>query len=424
MRQMLEAGVHFGHQTRYWNPKMAPYIFGDRNKIHIINLENTLPLFNEALNFAGKTAAKGGKVMFVGTKRPAQGAIRDEALRCKMPFVDQRWLGGMLTNFKTIKQSVRRLHEIEKMEADGSINRGGKKEALMLTRELEKLNKGLGGIKDMRSLPDVLFIVDVGHENIAVKEAKTLGIPVIGIVDTNNSADNIDYVIPGNDDAIRAIQLYTSAMADTIIEGHLAAATNAEEMAAAAPAPKAAPKAEAKPEAKVTKKPAAKEEATPAAKEETPAKKEAAPVAKEEAPAAKEEAPTKKEEAPKAEEKAPAVKEEKPAPEKKATAKKEEKPEPAKAAPAKKAATKKSDADDLKKIEGIGPKIADTLNDAGVSTFAKLASMDRDAIKAILDTVSTLKSKEPKTWPQQAQLAADEKWDELKVLQDELMGGI
>ena len=399
---MLEAGVHFGHQTRYWNPKMAPYIFGDRNKIHIINLEQTLPMFNDALNFAGKIAAKGGKVMFVGTKRAAQQAIRDEAVRCKMPFVDQRWLGGMLTNFKTIKQSVRRLHDIEKMEADGSINRGGKKEALMLTRELEKLMKGLGGIKDMRSLPDALFIVDVGHESIAVQEAKTLGIPVIGIVDTNNSADNVDYIVPGNDDAIRAIQLYTSAIADAVVEGHLVAATNAEEMAAAAPAPKApakaaTDKADAKPTAKVTKK------AVPA--KDVASAEKAAP-AKEVAPAEEKVAPAKKEAAPKAEKAAPAEKE-----------------EAVKKAPAKKAAGK-SDADDLKKIEGIGPKIADTLNDAGVTTFAKLAGMDRDAIKAILDTVSTLKSKEPKTWPQQAQLAADGKWDELKLLQDELMGGI
>jgi len=334
-------------------------------------------MFNDALNFAGKIAAKGGKVMFVGTKRAAQTAIREEATRCKMPFVDQRWLGGMLTNYKTIKQSVRRMQEIEKMEADGTINRGGKKEALMLTRELEKLNKGLGGIKDMRSLPDALFIIDVGHESIAVKEAKTLGIPVIGVVDTNNSADNVDYIIPGNDDAIRAIQLYTSAIADSVVEGHLAAATNAEEMAAAAPAPKAAPKkAAAKPEAKVTKKEAA--------------------------PAAKEEAPTKAEdtEAAPAEEKAPAKK----------------------AAPKK--AEAKAEADDLKKIEGIGPKIAEVLAENGVSTFAALAKMDRDAVKAILETVSTLKSKEPKTWPEQAALAADGKWEELEKLQDELMGGV
>ncbi len=384
MRQMLEAGVHFGHQTRYWNPKMAPYIFGDRNKIHIINLEKTLPMFNDALNFAGKLAAKGGKVLFVGTKRAAQKAVREEALRCKMPFVDQRWLGGMLTNFKTIKQSIRRLHDIEKMQADGTINRGGKKEALMLTRELEKLEKGLGGIKDMRSLPDALFIIDVGHENIAVKEAKTLGIPVIGIVDTNNSADNIDYVIPGNDDAIRAIQLYTSAMADTVNEGHLAAATNAEEMAAAAPKAKAV--AKPKPAAKVTE-------------EDTPAKQAAPAPEKSEAPAktdagdeAKKPEPTKPE------------------------------PTPKETAPAEKSAS--DAADDLKKIEGIGPKIAEVLAEAGVTTFRKLSEMDRDAIKAILDTVPTLKSKEPKTWPQQAKLAAEGKWDELKVLQDELMGGV
>jgi len=403
MRQMLEAGVHFGHQTRYWNPKMAPYIFGDRNKIHIINLEKTLPMFNDSLNFVGNLAAKGGKIMFVGTKRAAQTAIRDEALRCKMPFVDQRWLGGMLTNFKTIKQSVRRLHDIEKMEADGTINRGGKKEALMMTRELVKLEKGLGGIKDMRALPDALFIVDVGHEGIAVKEAKTLGIPVIGVVDTNNAADNIDYIIPGNDDAIRAIQLYTSAIADAVIEGHLAAATNAEEMAAAAPAPKAAPKAKAedKPAAKVTKKAAPVE--APAEKEAP--KKEAAPAKEAKAPAKEEAAPAKEA-----------------APEKEAKVKEEK--APAKKPAAKKAPAKDAAADDLKKIEGIGPKIAEVLGEAGVTTFKKLSTMDRDAIKAILDTVSTLKSKEPKTWPQQAKLAADGKWDELKVLQDELMGGI
>ncbi len=430
MRQMLEAGVHFGHQTRYWNPKMAPYIFGDRNKIHIINLEKTLPMFNDSLNFVGKLAAKGGKIMFVGTKRAAQTAIRDEALRCKMPYVDQRWLGGMLTNFKTIKQSVRRLHDIEKMEADGTINRGGKKEALMMTRELEKLEKGLGGIKNMRALPDALFIVDVGHEGIAVKEAKTLGIPVIGVVDTNSSADNVDYIIPGNDDAIRAIQLYTSAIADSVIEGHLAAATNAEEMAAAAPAPKAAPKAKAddKPAAKVTKKaaPAKTEEAAPAPKakaDDKPAPK----VTKKAAPAKKVAAPAKEEkkEAKPVAKKAPAKAKKEEAPAKKEKAPAKAKKEPAKkAASAKKAPAKKAAADDLKKIEGIGPKIAEVLGEAGVTTYAGLAKMDRDAIKAILDTVSTLKSKEPKTWPQQAALAADDKWDELKVLQDELMGGI
>lgn len=235
MRQMLEAGVHFGHQTRYWNPKMGQYIFGERNKIHIINLEKTLPMFNDALNFTGKLAARGGKILFVGTKRAAQNTVREEANRCKMPYVNYRWLGGMLTNFKTVKQSIRRLQELDKMIADGSMQSRGKKEILTLTRELDKLEKSLGGIKDMRSLPDALFIIDVGHEDIAVKEAVTLGIPVIGVVDTNNALTGVDYVIPGNDDAIRAIQLYASAVADSIVEGHVSAATTAEDMAAAVP---------------------------------------------------------------------------------------------------------------------------------------------------------------------------------------------
>jgi small subunit ribosomal protein S2 len=250
MRQMLEAGVHFGHQTRYWNPKMGQYIFGDRNKIHIINLEKTLPMFNDALNFTGKLAARGGKILFVGTKRAAQNTVREEATRCKMPYVNYRWLGGMLTNFKTVKQSIRRLQELDKMIADGSMQSRGKKEILTLTRELDKLEKSLGGIKDMRSLPDALFIIDVGHEDIAVKEAVTLGIPVIGVVDTNNALTGVDYVIPGNDDAIRAIQLYASAVADSIVEGHVSAATTAEDMAAAVPAAaEEAPAAEASTEA-------------------------------------------------------------------------------------------------------------------------------------------------------------------------------
>jgi len=225
MRQMLEAGVHFGHQTRYWNPKMSQYIFGERNKIHIINLEVTLPMFNDAMNYVGKVAAKGGKVLFVGTKRSAGQAVREAANSCKMPYVDSRWLGGMLTNFKTIKQSIRRLKDIEKMQADNTIERFSKREALMLECEREKLEKSLGGIKDMKGLPDVMFVIDVGHEIIAIKEANKLGIPVVGIVDTNNVMNGVDYVIPGNDDAIRAIQLYTSAMADAINEGHAAAAT-------------------------------------------------------------------------------------------------------------------------------------------------------------------------------------------------------
>jgi small subunit ribosomal protein S2 len=225
MRQMLEAGVHFGHQTRYWNPKMRPFIFGERNRIHIINLERTLPLFNEAMNFVGKLASNGGRVLFVGTKRAARDAVREEADRCGMPYVNYRWLGGMLTNFKTIKQSVKRLKELEAMSEDGTMDRKfNKKEALGLRREMEKLNRSLGGIKDMGGLPDALFIVDVGYEDIAVAEAKKLGIPVIGIVDTNNDPEQVDYVIPGNDDAIRAVQLYVQGAAAAVLEGRAAAA--------------------------------------------------------------------------------------------------------------------------------------------------------------------------------------------------------
>lgn len=254
MRQMLEAGVHFGHQTRYWNPKMSQYIFGERNKIHIVNLEASLPMLNDAMNYIGKVAAKGGKVLFVGTKRSASEAVREAAVSCKMPYVDHRWLGGMLTNFKTMKKSILRLKDLEKMIEDGSIERFSKKEALMMDRERIKLDKSLGGIKDMRGVPDVIFIVDVGYEDIAVKEANKLGIPVVGVVDTNNSQDGVDYVIPGNDDAIRAIQLYTSAMADAISEGHVTAAAGSaqqqveETPAPAAPAPEATEK-EAKTEA-------------------------------------------------------------------------------------------------------------------------------------------------------------------------------
>ncbi len=220
MRQMLEAGVHFGHQTRYWNPKMASYIFGHRNKIHIVNLEKTLPLFNDAMNYLGSLAANGGKVMFVGTKRAAQETVREEAQRCGMPYVNHRWLGGMLTNFKTIKQSIKRLKELEAMIEDGSIHqRFHKKEALGLRRELEKLDRSLGGIKDMGGIPDAMFVVDVDHEDIAISEARKLGIPVVGVVDTNSNPDGIDYVIPGNDDSIRAIQLYVQGASRAILEG-------------------------------------------------------------------------------------------------------------------------------------------------------------------------------------------------------------
>lgn len=218
MRDMLEAGVHFGHQTRYWNPNMAPYLFGQRNKIHIINLEKTLPLYEDAVNFISKMAAKKGTILFVGTKRSAQSIIAEEAKRCGMPFVNRRWLGGLLTNFKTVKQSINRLKEIETMQTDGSLEKLSKKEGLMLTRELEKLESNLSGIKDMKGIPDVLFIIDVGYENIAVSEAVKLGIPVVGIVDSNNSPKNVDYVIPGNDDAIRSIRLYAKGIADAVLE--------------------------------------------------------------------------------------------------------------------------------------------------------------------------------------------------------------
>lgn len=219
MRQMLEAGVHFGHQTRYWNPKMSEYIFGARNKIHIVNLEKTLPLFNDALNVMGGVAANKGKVLFVGTKRAARDIVAEEATRCGMPYVNHRWLGGMLTNFKTIKQSIKRLKELETMEQDGTFEKITKKEALMMRRQKDKLELSLGGIKDMRAMPDAIFVIDTGNESIAIQEAKNLGIPVIGVVDTNNDPRAIDYVIPGNDDAIRAIKLYLSAAADAVIEG-------------------------------------------------------------------------------------------------------------------------------------------------------------------------------------------------------------
>jgi len=219
MRQMLEAGVHFGHQTRYWNPKMAPYIFGSRGKIHIINLEKSLPMLVDSMNFIGGIAAKRGSIIFVGTKRAASKAVAEEAQRCGMPYVSHRWLGGMLTNFRTIRQSVKRLRQIEKMEEDGSFARLVKKEVLQLTRERDKLEKTLGGIKDMKKIPDAMFVLDVGHEDIAVKEARKLGIPVIAVVDTNCSPSDIDYVIPGNDDAIRSIRLYTQLAADAILEG-------------------------------------------------------------------------------------------------------------------------------------------------------------------------------------------------------------
>ena len=219
MRQMLEAGVHFGHQTRFWNPRMAQYIFGQRNKIHIVNLEKTMVKYNEAMDFARKLSANRGTILFVSTKRQAREILAEEARRAGMPFVDERWLGGMLTNFKTVKQSIKRLKEMEAMVEDGSMERLSKREALTAQREMDKLQKSIGGIKDMGGLPDALFVIDVGYHKIAITEAKKLGIPVVAVVDTNHSPEGVDYVIPGNDDSSRAIRLYARGVADAVLQG-------------------------------------------------------------------------------------------------------------------------------------------------------------------------------------------------------------
>lgn len=228
MRQMFEAGAHFGHRTRYWDPKMAPFIYGSKDKIHIINLETTMPLFQDALNYISSLAARRGKILFVGTKRAAQDIIKEQATRCGMPYINYRWLGGMLTNYRTVRQSIKRLKELEKMVEDGTMAKLTKKEALTLTRELNKLDRSLGGIKDMSGLPDALFVIDVGHEKIAVTEAQKLKTPIVGVVDTNHSPIGIDYVIPGNDDAIRAIELYVTCVADAVLEGRGSAGIVAE----------------------------------------------------------------------------------------------------------------------------------------------------------------------------------------------------
>ena len=233
MRDMLQAGVHFGHQTRYWNPKMKPFIFGARNKVHIINLEKTVPMFNDALAELNKIASRKGKILFVGTKRAASEAVQEAAISCDQFFVNHRWLGGMLTNWKTVRQSIKRLKDLEAQSQDGTFDKLTKKEALMRTRELGKLENSLGGIKDMGGLPDALFVIDAEHEHIAIKEANNLGIPVVSIVDTNSNPDGVDYVIPGNDDAIRAIKLYLGAVATSVREGRSQdLAVQAEELAA------------------------------------------------------------------------------------------------------------------------------------------------------------------------------------------------
>ncbi len=243
MRDLLQAGAHFGHQTRFWNPKMRQYIFGARNKIHIINLEHTVPALNDALNFVNNLASKKNKVLFVGTKRAASNIIREQAQRAGQPYVDHRWLGGMLTNWKTLRQSINRLKDLQTQSQDGTFAKLTKREALERTREMEKLERALGGVKNMGGLPDALFVIDVDHESIAIKEAKNLGIPVIGIVDTNSNPDNVDFVIPGNDDAIRAVTLYASAMADAILAGKEYAQTQANAQAKGDEAAKEAPEA-------------------------------------------------------------------------------------------------------------------------------------------------------------------------------------
>ncbi|MCL4170437.1 UNVERIFIED_CONTAM: hypothetical protein GTU68_006713, partial [Idotea baltica] len=312
MRQMLEAGVHFGHQTRYWSPKMRPFIFGERNKIHIINLEKTLPMFNDAMNYVGQVVGNGGQVMIVGTKRSASKLVREAAEKAGAPYVNHRWLGGMLTNYKTVKNSIKRLKELDTQLVEGQTARLSKKESLTLERERVKLERSLGGIKNMQGLPDAIFVVDVKTEYIAVSEANKLGIPVIAVVDTNCAPDGIDYVIPGNDDAIRAIDLYVNQVSDTITQARLAAQV--------ASAPKTA----------IKETPVAKQE--PSANQEPPAK---------EAPAAEEE-PTK--------EAAPAKEKAKPA--------------------AKKAA---AEGDDLTTINGIGPVIAGKLQAMHITTFQQIA---------------------------------------------------
>ena len=314
MRDLLKAGAHFGHQTRYWNPKMAPFIFGARNKIHIIDLELTVPALDKAVAIVRGMAQNKNKVLFVGTKRAAAKIVKEQAERAGQPFVNHRWLGGMLTNWKTIRQSIKRLRELEAKMGDGTLEKISKKEALDLSRQLEKLDRSIGGIKDMGGLPDAIFVVDVNHENIAIQEANKLGIPVIGIVDTNSDPDGVDIVIPGNDDAIRAIELYSSAIADACIEGAAESLGKsdyvevADDVAEDTPAveateKKAAPK-KAAPKKAAPKKPAAEETAVEAAPvEEAPA----AEVAAEEAPAKK--APAKKAPAKKAAPKKAAPKE-------------------------------------------------------------------------------------------------------------------
>ncbi|MFL2509456.1 MAG: 30S ribosomal protein S2 [Candidatus Pseudothioglobus sp.] len=335
MKKMLEAGVHFGHRSRFWHPKMEPYIYGTRNGVHIINLEKTLPQFNDVLNFASKTASQGGSILFVGTKRAASNIIKEEAIRCGMPYVNHRWLGGMMTNYKTIKASIKRLKDLEFL-AEENFAQFTKKEALVMTREMEKLERSLGGIKDLGTIPDVVFVVDIGHEKNAVREAQTLRLPIIGVVDSNHNPEGIDYVIAGNDDSIRAIGYYARKIADAVLE---AKASIVETKPAAKKAEPAAKKPAAK---KETSQDNAEAEAP--AEEKKPAAKKAEPAAKK--PAAKKETSedNAEAEAP-AEEKKPAAKKAEPGAKKPAAKKEATKKPAAKKPAAKKATTKKTEAD-------------------------------------------------------------------------------
>jgi len=293
MRALLEAGAHFGHQTRYWNPKMNNFIFGARNNIHIINLEQTVPALNEACDFVRKTSARKNKVLFVGTKRSASKVIKEEASRCSMPYVDKRWLGGMLTNYKTIRQSIRSLRELEAQLADGTFTKLTKKEALSRQRDLDKHERSLGGIKDMGGLPDVLFVVDVDHERIAITEANKLGIPVVGIVDTNSDPSGVDFVIPGNDDAIRSIRIFVAAIADAAIEGNaeLQGLPAVSEFVEVAEGEEAAAEAAAEAPVAAAEAPVVEAEAPVVAAAEAPAVTAEAPAVTAEAPAVTAEAP-------------------------------------------------------------------------------------------------------------------------------------
>ena len=314
MRDMLEAGVHFGHQTRFWNPKMSQFIFGSRNKVHVINLENTVPAFNEALEVLRVEAAKGNQVLFVGTKRAANKIIKEQAERCGMPYVSHRWLGGMLTNYKTIRASIRRFRDLETQQNDGTFDKITKKEVLMRTRMKDKLENSIGGIKDMNGLPDILFVVDVDHERIAINEANKLGIRVVGIVDTNSDPDGVDHIIPGNDDSIRAIKLYAASVADSILEGKAQAAsvTSKDEFVGVdeKSTEKTTPEVAAEPTAEVAVEPAAEVVAEPTAEVAAePAAEATAKKAPAKKPAAKK-APAKKPAAKKAPAKKPAAKKE------------------------------------------------------------------------------------------------------------------